>query len=107
MPTYEYECKGCGHALEVFQQMTAAPKKTCPQCHARKLVRRIGGGAGIIFKGSGFYATDYRKGSPSKDSQDSKDSKSAKDTKSTPSSSSDTSCKSGECKKPDVCKNAD
>lgn len=92
MPTYEYECKGCGRTLEIFQQMTAASKKTCPKCGVRKLVRRIGGGAGIIFKGSGFYATDYRKNSPSKDSKDKK-----------PPSSSDASCKTGECKKPGAC----
>ena len=94
MPTYEYECKGCGRALEVFQQMTASPKKTCPKCGAKKLVRHIGGGGGIIFKGSGFYATDYRKGTPSKDAKD------AKDAKSKGSPSGDSSCKSGECKKP-------
>ena len=97
MPTYEYECKGCGHVLEVFQQMTAAPKKTCPQCHARKLIRRIGGGAGIIFKGSGFYATDYRKGTPSKDS--SSDSSSKK--------TDSASCKPTGCEKPSCPKSGD
>ena len=72
MPTYDYTCKSCGHTLELFQQMTDKPIKKCPQCGTNKLQRQIGGGAGIIFKGSGFYATDYRKGSPSKDSKDSK-----------------------------------
>ena len=71
MPTYEYECKGCGRKLETFQQMSAPPKKTCPHCHAKKLRRHIGSGSGIIFKGSGFYATDYRKGSPPKESSSS------------------------------------
>lgn len=89
MPTYEYECKGCGHALEISQPMTEAPKRSCPKCGARKLVRRIGGGGGIIFKGAGFYATDYRKGSPPKDSTDK------------PSSSSDSSCKPTGCDKPE------
>ncbi|MBN1504526.1 MAG: zinc ribbon domain-containing protein [Candidatus Eisenbacteria bacterium] len=59
MPTYEYECKKCGYVFEVFQSMTAEPLTTCPKCFG-KLVRLPGAGAGIIFKGSGFYATDYR-----------------------------------------------
>ena len=64
MPTYEYECKKCGLRFEKFQKMTDQPIKACPKC--KKPVRRlIGTGGGIIFKGSGFYATDYRKGKPS------------------------------------------
>ena len=63
MPTYEYECINCGHHFEVFQMMSDKPIKTCPKC--RKPVRRlIGTGSGIIFKGPGFYATDYRKTKP-------------------------------------------
>ncbi len=62
MPTYEYECKSCGHRFEKSQPMTAAPLKTCPKCK-KGVQRLIGSGAGFIFKGSGFYATDYRKGS--------------------------------------------
>ncbi|MDD5356447.1 MAG: zinc ribbon domain-containing protein [Candidatus Omnitrophica bacterium] len=61
MPTYEYECKSCGHKFEKFQYMTAQPIKECPECHKQSAKRLIGSGAGIIFKGSGFYATDYRK----------------------------------------------
>lgn len=60
MPTYEYECTQCGHNFEVFQQITAKPIKACPKCN-QKVKRLISSGAGIIFKGSGFYATDYRK----------------------------------------------
>jgi putative FmdB family regulatory protein len=60
MPTYEYECDACGHAFEDFQSMTAKPLKICPQCKTRKLRRLIGTGAALLFKGSGFYATDYR-----------------------------------------------
>lgn len=60
MPTYEYECQGCGHQFEVFQSMTAKSLKKCPECSKMKLQRLIGGGAGLIFKGSGFYSTDYR-----------------------------------------------
>ena len=60
MPTYEYECQKCGRSFEVFQSIKDAPKRTCPQCKGR-LKRLMGTGAGIIFKGSGFYSTDYRK----------------------------------------------
>ena len=63
MPTYEYECTGCGFRFEVFQKISDPPKESCPKCG--KVVRRlIGKGAGIIFKGAGFYATDYRKPRP-------------------------------------------
>lgn len=59
MPTYEYECKECEHKFEVFQSMKGDPIKECPECKGE--VRRLfGTGGGIIFKGSGFYATDYR-----------------------------------------------
>jgi putative FmdB family regulatory protein len=62
MPTYEYECTKCGHTFEAFQRMSDAPLSSCPQC--RGGVRRlIGGGMAVIFKGSGFYTTDYKKGS--------------------------------------------
>jgi len=60
MPTYDYVCDACGHALELFQSMSEAPKKKCPKCGKSKLARRIGAGAGFLFKGSGFYLTDYR-----------------------------------------------
>lgn len=59
MPTYEYECQSCKQKLEVFQSMTAKHLKKCDKCGGA-LRRLIGAGAGIIFKGSGFYATDYR-----------------------------------------------
>lgn len=60
MPTYEYQCQACGHEMEEFQSITAAPLKKCPKCKKPKLKRLIGIGAGVIFKGSGFYETDYR-----------------------------------------------
>ena len=60
MPTYDYECESCGHQFEQFQSITARPTKKCPECGKMKLQRLIGAGAGIIFKGSGFYQTDYR-----------------------------------------------
>jgi len=60
MPTYEYQCSQCGHAFEEFQSITAQPIKKCPSCGKNKVQRLIGCGAGLIFKGSGFYETDYR-----------------------------------------------
>ncbi len=60
MPTYEYQCGACEHRFEEFQSITAAPLKKCPACGKRALQRLIGTGGGIIFKGSGFYQTDYR-----------------------------------------------
>jgi putative FmdB family regulatory protein len=59
MPTYDYKCQKCEHIFEAFQNITAEPLKKCPEC-AGKLKRLIGAGAGILFKGSGFYTTDYR-----------------------------------------------
>jgi putative FmdB family regulatory protein len=60
MPTYEYQCDKCGHRFEKFQSMTAAPIRKCPSCGKNAVRRLISGGAGLIFKGSGFYITDYR-----------------------------------------------
>lgn len=60
MPTYDYECQACDHRFEKFQRITARRVRKCPQCGRRKVRRLIGTGAGIIFKGSGFYQTDYR-----------------------------------------------
>ena len=60
MPTYEYRCDACGHEFEKFQSITAAPVKKCPHCGKNKVKRLISTGAGLIFKGSGFYITDYR-----------------------------------------------
>ena len=59
MPTYEYECLKCRRVFDTFQKITDEPLKRCPKCKG-KVKRKIGSGAGIIFKGSGFYATDYR-----------------------------------------------
>ena len=68
MPTYEYECRKCGHLFEKFQSMTDERLKSCPECKGR-VDRLIGTGAGIIFKGSGFYETDYRSDSYQKGAQ--------------------------------------
>ncbi len=60
MPTYDYECSACGGHVEIFQKITDDPVKKCPACGKKKLVRQFGTGAAIVFKGSGFYQTDYR-----------------------------------------------
>jgi len=60
MPTYEYKCNKCGHILELFQSMTAPTTNVCPKCKSASK-RLMGAGAGIIFKGSGFYETDYKR----------------------------------------------
>lgn len=60
MPTYDYECDACGHTLELFQGINDPIKKKCPECGKNKLKRLFGTGAAIVFKGSGFYQTDYR-----------------------------------------------
>lgn len=60
MPTYDYVCDACDHKFDLFQSITESAKRKCPECGKRSLRRLIGTGAAIIFKGSGFYATDYR-----------------------------------------------
>jgi putative FmdB family regulatory protein len=60
MPTYDYVCDGCGHEFEAFESIMAQPQLDCPECKGPKLRRKIGPGAAILFKGSGFYQTDYR-----------------------------------------------
>lgn len=60
MPTYDYRCAACGHELEEFQSMREPALVKCPKCKKNKLERQIGSGAGILFKGGGFYQTDYR-----------------------------------------------
>ncbi len=60
MPTYDYICDACGHEFEAFESIKAAPQTDCPECREARLRRKIGPGAAILFKGSGFYETDYR-----------------------------------------------
>ncbi len=81
MPTYEYECIVCGHVFDVFHNMTAKPRVKCKECGGRTK-KRIGAGAGIIFKGSGFYETDYKRSNASREEK-----KSAEPVKKTPSES--------------------
>ena len=66
MPTYEYECSACGHGFEALQSMLEAKLTKCPKCGKAKLQRLIGAGSGMIFKGSGFYETDYKRKSETK-----------------------------------------
>ena len=60
MPHYDYRCDECGHELELFQRISESPRRKCPECGRQRLRRLIGGGAGVLFKGSGFYQTDYK-----------------------------------------------
>jgi putative FmdB family regulatory protein len=69
MPTYDYICDACGHEFEAFESIKADSQVDCPTCHEPKLRRKIGGGGAIIFKGSGFYQTDYRSDSYKKSAQ--------------------------------------
>ncbi len=63
MPTYAYQCAACGHEFEKFESIKAKPSKDCPACKKKKAERQISGGAGFLFKGQGFYTTDYRSSS--------------------------------------------
>ena len=92
MPTYDYICDACEHAWELFQKMTDDPVKKCPECGKKKAVRQFGTGAAIMFKGSGFYETDYRSESYKKSKEADKKSKSeaSSDSKSDSSKTSET-----------------
>ena len=100
MPTYAYVCGDCGHQFDAFQSITAKPLRKCPACGQAALKRLIGSGAGIIFKGSGFYCTDYRNdgykkaasadtGSTSAKTGEKKETKTDVPTASTPAAKSD------------------
>ena len=95
MPTYRYECQTCGHTLEAFQSMTERALRKCPACGKLKLQRLIGAGAGLIFKGAGYYETDYRSASyqagASGDSTKSGDSKDSAKSDGSPSKAADSS----------------
>ena len=98
MPTYDYECDACDHKFELFQSIMADPEKKCPKCKKMKLRRLIGTGAAIVFKGTGFYQTDYRsesyKKSAASDSKSSSESKSESKSDSTSSAETKSESKS-------------
>ena len=90
MPTYDYRCDACGHEFELFQQMSAPVKKKCPECSKLKLKRLIGTGSGVVFKGSGFYETDYRSDSYKKAAKADRESTKPKEKKSEAKKKSET-----------------
>jgi putative FmdB family regulatory protein len=96
MPTYDYRCNKCDHEWELFQSITAKPIRKCPECGKLSAKRVIGAGAGIIFRGSGFYQTDYRSDSYKKAAAADKKSKDSASSSASESSSSksDSSTKS-------------
>lgn len=99
MPTYDYECDACGHEFELFQSISEPVKRKCPECGKLKLRRLFGTGAAVMFKGSGFYETDYRSDSYKQAAEKDKKSESGgeskgdskKESKADSSKSSDTS----------------
>jgi putative FmdB family regulatory protein len=78
MPTYDYLCDGCGHEFELFQSINEPVQRKCPECRKLKLRRLFGAGAAIVFKGSGFYQTDYRSDSYKKRAKADSDASSGK-----------------------------
>src|SRR5262249_7718933 len=101
MPTYEYRCEGCGHQFDELQSFKDEPLKVCPKCHQERLRRLFGTGAAILFKGSGFYETDYRSESykkAAKAEQDASKPAAATSTDSSTNSASSSEKKSGETK---------
>ncbi|MCE9618286.1 MAG: hypothetical protein K8R92_00045 [Planctomycetes bacterium] len=98
MPTYEYICDACGKEYEKFQSITSKPDRVCPKCKARKVRRKIGIGSAVIFKGSGFYETDYRSEGYTKAAE--ADRKSSETPKADASSANETSKPGAEAAKP-------
>jgi putative FmdB family regulatory protein len=94
MPTYDYECDACGHKQEIFQNISEPVQEKCPQCKKKKFRRLFGAGAAVIFKGSGFYTTDYRGDSYQKAASADKPAETA----STSSSDSKTEAKTSDAK---------
>ena len=95
MPTYEYRCGACEHEWEEFQSITAKPTKKCPDCGKSKAKRIISAGGGILFKGSGFYETDYRSESYKKGASADKKASESSSSSGSDSGKSDTGSSSG------------
>ena len=99
MPTYDYQCDACDHTFELFQSFSDSVKKKCPECGKLKLRRLIGAGGAVVFKGSGFYQTDYRSDSYKKAAEaDKKSSEPKSDSKSESKSESKPKGDSGSTK---------
>ena len=99
MPTYDYECDACGHTFELFQSISAPVEKKCPECKKPKLRRLFGTGAAVVFKGSGFYQTDYRSDSYKKAAENDKPATDSKGEKKSESKSTGEAAKSAESSK--------
>jgi putative FmdB family regulatory protein len=100
MPTYEYRCKSCGHEFEEFQTMSSDPLIICPKCAKPTLKRLMSSGVGLIFKGSGFYLTDYKKSNTSASSSTKSESTPGSKSKSKPDSKQETKPDSQQESKP-------
>lgn len=98
MPTYDYQCDACGHEFELFQGINDPVKRKCPECKKLKLRRLFGTGGAVVFKGSGFYQTDYRSDSYKKAAKADKPSEAKADSKSSKSESSSSKKSGGESK---------
>lgn len=99
MPTYDYQCSACSHTWEAFQSIKADPLTTCPNCKSGPVARLLGIGAGVLFKGSGFYETDYKRPTGGAEGESKSDSKkpaeASSDAASTAASSDSTATSSG------------
>ncbi len=93
MPTYDYECDACGHSFELFQGINEPLEKKCPECKKNKLRRLFGTGGAIMFKGSGFYQTDYRSESYKQAAKSDKPAESKSETKKSEGKKADASTK--------------
>ncbi len=106
MPTYEYQCKKCNYQFEELQSFAEKPLVECPNCHTPNLVRLIGGGGGMIFKGSGFYQTDYKSKTPSGKSSSSSSSRPSNGSKKIENGAGSGSEKSGDGAKSESAKDS-
>lgn len=91
MPTYEYECEACGHRFELFQPIKEAVRRKCPACARLKLRRLIGAGAAVLFRGSGFYQTDYRSADYRRQAKAEKDGSATEESQASPAKESPSS----------------
>jgi len=102
MPTYQYECENCGDTFETLQSMTEPKLTTCTDCGQDQLIRLIGMGSGIIFKGSGFYETDYKKKVDPKPAEKGSDTAKKSEKSETKGTAEDTSSAAAKAEKSDI-----